>query len=281
MHRRTLMRTALAGTVGAAGGLALVPGRPALAAPASELWPRWQPHDASSGDTVDHAAWSGFLARHLVAGGDGVNRLRYAAARGDRAALDGYVTALEAVPVGRLNRAEQFAYWTNLYNALTVQVILDHYPVASIRDIDISPGLFANGPWGAQVATVEGTALTLDDIEHRILRPIWGDPRVHYAVNCAAIGCPNLQPTAFTGAALETMLETGARAYVNDPRGARLSGGRLTASRIYDWFQEDFGGTEIGVIGHLRRYAAAPLQAGLAGIVDIDDFAYDWSLNDA
>ncbi len=278
MHRRRLMQAGL----GLSAGLFAGPlSRPASAAPASDLWPRWTAHDPASVRTVDHAAWSGFLSRHLVAGGDGVNRLRYSAAAGDRATLDGYLAMLQAVPVGGLARPEQFAYWTNLYNALTVAVVLDHYPVASIRDIDISPGLFANGPWGAEMATVDGTALTLDDIEHRILRPIWGDARVHYAVNCAAIGCPNLQRTAFTAAALERMLEAGARAYVNDPRGARVEDGRLTASSIYDWFQEDFGGTETGVIGHLRRYADAGLESDLAGIVDIDDFAYDWSLNDA
>ena len=137
-----------------------------------------------------------FLAQHLRTGEDGIARIGYGAVSDeDRKSLDAYIAALAGHPGSRraLNRAEQQAYWINLYNALTVQVILDHYPVESIRDIDISPGLFADGPWGKKLVTIEGEAVSLDDIEHRILRPIWKDPRIHYAVNCASIGCPNLQ----------------------------------------------------------------------------------------
>ena len=104
------------------------------------------------------------------------------------------------------SRDEQLAYWINLYNALTVKVILDHYPVKSILDIDISPGWFSIGPWGKKLVAVEGVEISLDDIEHRILRPIWRDPRIHYALNCAAVGCPNLLREAFTGATAEVLL---------------------------------------------------------------------------
>jgi hypothetical protein len=168
----------------------------------------------------------------------------------------------------------------NLYNALTVQVILDHYPVDSIRDVDISPGWFADGPWGKELIAVEGTALSLDDIEHRILRPIWQDPRIHYAVNCASIGCPDLQPEPFTADGLDAQLDAAARAYVNDPRGAEVTGDGLVVSKIYTWFQEDFGGTDIGVIRHLRQHADAELKAQLDGVDAIADSRYDWSLND-
>ncbi len=104
------------------------------------------------------------------------------------------VLILAATSADRLRRAEQFPFWINLYNALTVKVVLDHYPVEIIRDIDISPGLFADGPWGKKLVTVEGEALSLDDIEHRILRPIWKDPRLHYVLNCAALGVPIFSP---------------------------------------------------------------------------------------
>ncbi len=272
MQRRAFL---MAGTAALA-----IPGT-AVAAPSADLWNRWTRHDPNGSGTVDHSAWSAFLGRHLAAGGDGINRFRYAAARNDMSALSGYLSALSATQVSLLNRTEQFAYWVNVYNAVTVKVILDHYPVASIRDIDISPGLFADGPWGAALFTVEGESLTLDDVEHRILRPIWRDPRVHYAVNCAALGCPNLQPAAFTAANTPSLLEAGARAFVNHPRGARVEGGDLHVSSIYEWFKEDFGGNDAGVIAHLRQYATGGLAAALAGISDIDDDSYDWSLNDA
>jgi hypothetical protein len=252
------------------------------AAPAAEAWERWRPHDPQSRVTLDHSTWGRFLAAYLVPGADGIHRLAYGRVTADhRRDLAAYLRQLEGVAVGSLNRDEQRAFWINLYNALTVQVILDHYPVASIRDIDISPGLFSDGPWKKPLAAVEGIPVSLDDIEHRILRPLWQDPRIHYAVNCASLGCPNLPPEPFTAANSEALLERGAREYVNHPRGARLEGGRLVVSSIYHWFQEDFGGTEAGVVAHLRQYAGPELAAGLTGAARIADHAYDWRLNDA
>ena len=97
---------------------------------------------------------------------------------------------MQAVAISNYNRNEQKAYWINVYNALTIDLILSRFPVASIRDINISPGLLARGPWGAKLFIVEGEKLSLDDIEHRILRPIWKDNRIHYAVNFASLGLP-------------------------------------------------------------------------------------------
>jgi hypothetical protein len=250
-------------------------------APDAEPWPRWEAHNPRATATIDHAAWDALLARRVV-DRPGANLVRYAAFDADdRRSLDGYIDAMQAVRVSGHGRDEQLAYWINLYNALTLRVVLDHHPVASIRDIDISPGILADGPWGAAVAMVEGVALSLNDIEHRILRPVWNDPRIHYGVNCAAIGCPDLQARAFTGAAVHAQLDAAARSYVNDPRGVAIEGGRLTVSKIYDWFHEDFGRDDAAVIAHLRRHADPALAERLAGFDAIDDAAYDWSLNDA
>ena len=177
-------------------------GNSALAAPEAELWPRWQKHDPASTRTIDHSPWLAFLGKHVAAEHpSGVNRLRYGdVTKTDKGALDGYIARLEKLPISDYGRNAQKAYWINLYNALTVKVVLDHFPVKSIKDINLSSGLFGGlfggGPWKAKLATVEGGKVSLDDIEHRILRPIWRDNRVHYAVNCASIGCPNLQPRA-------------------------------------------------------------------------------------
>ena len=254
----------------------------ALLAPKAELWERWTAQDPASTAEIDHAVWAALLARYVKTDTSGVNRFDYAqVSAADREALRGYVGGLSAVAIGRYARPEQLAYWINLYNALTVQVILDHYPVAGIREIDISPGLFADGPWGAKLATVEGQPLTLNDIEHRILRPIWRDPRIHYAVNCASVGCPNLAVIPYRRATIEPMLDDAARAYVNSPRGARVEDGRLIVSSIYVWFGDDFGSGDVSVIEHLRRYAEAPLREALRGRTAIDGHAYDWSLNGA
>lgn len=273
LHRRSLLAALATGPLLAAA-------RPASAAPAAVLWPRWERHDPASTVRLDHATWAGFLARYLRPRPDGVALLAYGAVdRADRAALAGYLEGLARTPVSSLARPEQMAFWINLYNALTVRTVLDHFPVRSIRDIDISPGLFADGPWGARLIAVEGEPLCLDDVEHRVLRPIWRDPRVHYAVNCASIGCPNLAPEPFQADRLDAQLDAAAHAFVNHPRGVSLDGGRLRVSSIYHWFKADFGGDDRAVIRHLSAYAAPKLAMRLQKVERIADHAYDWSLN--
>jgi len=210
----------------------------------------------------------------------GINRVRYQDIRAeDQKALKAYLQTLQALPISSYNRKEQLAYWINLYNALTVDLILSRFPLASIRDINISPGLLARGPWGAKLLTVEGEKLSLDDIEHRILRPIWKDNRIHYAVNCASLGCPNLQPAAYTGENTEVLLEKGAKEFVNHARGVSLSGGKLKVSSIYVWFQEDFGGDAEGLMEHWRQFANPPLAAALEKYNGGLSHDYDWRLN--
>ena len=260
---------------------ASVPGVGAFA-PKSELWARWAAHSPSAAATIDHGQWDAFLAANLVSHTDDINRVAYATvSEADRKRLDDYLSALSAVPISDFSRDEQRAYWINLYNALTVDVVIEHYPVDSIRDISISPGFFSIGPWKKKIIGVEDEELSLDDIEHRILRPIWTDPRIHYALNCAALGCPKLVPHAFTASNTEELLDGGAIAFINSEQGARFdSGSRLIASSIYNWFQDDFGGDEAGVIAHLRLYAHPGLKTKLAGMTEVYDFEYDWTLND-
>ncbi|MEL6264592.1 MAG: DUF547 domain-containing protein [Pseudomonadota bacterium] len=241
--------------------------------------PGWASYSPGSPRRVDHAAWDRFLATYRRLGSDGIARIDYAAVTPqDHAALKAYVAALGAEDVAALDRPAQLAFWINLYNAVTVDLVLDAYPVDSIRTV--GAGLLPTGPWDAPVVTVGDKPLSLNDIEHAIVRPIWQDARVHYAFNCAAAGCPNLGETAYRGATVEALLDRNARAYVNDPRGLRDEDGRLVASRIYAWFREDFGGSDAGVLAHARRYAELPLAARLRGATRIDRFAYDWTLND-
>ena len=264
------------------GLLALLFAAGLSAAPSADLWPRWQQHDPDSTRSVDHQAWSDWLGAQIQVGDDGIHRIAYGKVTpAARKQLQDYLAALQGEPVSRLNRREQWAYWINLYNAATVEVVLAHYPVDSIRDIDISPGFFANGPWGKALLKVEGVALSLNDVEHRILRPIWQDPRIHYAVNCASLGCPNLAREAYTAERLDSQLNAAARAFVNHPRGARVENGELTVSSIYAWFEEDFGDSEAAVVRHLQRYAGPDLKRSLGARTGIDDDDYDWRLNDA
>ncbi|MEM6486808.1 MAG: DUF547 domain-containing protein [Pseudomonadota bacterium] len=268
-------RAVLAGAMATGGALAL---SRAQAAPASRLiddrWTRF----GGGGDT-DNAAWARFLMAYLVPGGaGGVALVDYGAAVADRSALQGYIDQLQRVEPTTLGRDAAFAYWVNLYNAVTILLVLDAYPVDSIREV--RGGLFNTGPWGDEVVRVEGQDLSLDDIEHGILRPVWRDPRIHYAVNCASIGCPDLAAEPYTATRLETMLDAGARAYAAHPRGADARDGEITVSKIYDWFAEDFGeGDERSVLDHLATYAPPGKAAQLAAAQGIDAYAYDWSLN--
>ena len=263
--------------------LALLVAQTAGAAPKADLWPRWEKNDPANKQKVDHSAWDAFLKKYIVAPHpSGINRVNYATvAPEDRTALANYVKSLESVAVSGYSRAEQRAYWINLYNAKTVELILTRFPVKSIRDINISPGLFSSGPWGAKLMTVEGEKLALDDIEHRILRPIWKDNRIHYAVNCASLGCPNLQPAAFTAENTESLLERGAREYVNHRRGVSLQSGKLKVSSLYVWFQEDFGGSAEGLMEHWAKYAGKTLADALLSYSGGLEHDYDWRLNDA
>ena len=277
MNRRTLLATGLALLAPPAGAQSLE----ALFAPRARLWERWLPHDATATATVDHAPWAGFLRRYRREGADGIARLAYGAVTAaDRQALEAWLSMLAAVPVGRLRRAEQFAYWVNLYNGLTVLAVLRAFPVAGIRDINLSGGLFLRGPWDAHLVTVEGEALTLNDIEHRILRPIWREPRVHYVLNCASLGCPNLPAEPLTAARVEPMLAAAAGAYVAHPRGVTVRPDGLLLSSIYNWFAADFA-ADGGVVPHLLRHADPARAAAIRAAPAIAGYAYDWALNGA
>ncbi|MCH9046936.1 MAG: DUF547 domain-containing protein [SAR324 cluster bacterium] len=254
----------------------------ALLAPQAELWARWQAHDVSATATIDHGPWQRFLDAYVAPDTAGVHRVAYArVSPADRARLEAYLESLASTPISRYGPDEQFAYWVNYYNALAVSLVLAHYPVDSIWDIGGSPGWFSRGPWEKKLATVEGHPISLNDIEHRILRPIWADPRMHYVLSCASVGCPNLPRTAITLANRERLLDAAAREYINDPRGVRLEEGRLIVSSIYNWFSADFGAGPGDVLAHLRRYAGGELAAQLEDVHEISGYAYHWRLNDA
>jgi hypothetical protein len=253
----------------------------AQAASKAELWPRWQKHDPLSRQQIDHSVWERFLKLNVVAShASGINRVRYnSVSPDDQKSLKTYLQALQALAISNYNRNEQKAYWINLYNAFTVDLIISRFPVASIRDINISPGLLARGPWGAKLLTIEGEKLSLDDIEHRILRPIWRDNRVHYALNYASLGCPNLQPFVYSADNSEALLEKGAREFINHPRGVSLQKGKLQVSSIYVWFQEDFGHGAADLMEHWQEYAETPLAGALEKYQGGLAHDYDWRLN--
>ncbi|MEE4660556.1 MAG: DUF547 domain-containing protein, partial [Halieaceae bacterium] len=153
----------------------------------------------------------------------------------------------------------------------------DNPGVTSIRKI--KDGFFSIGPWGMDIIGVDGVTLTLNDIEHRILRPLYEEPRVHFAVNCASMGCPNLQPEPWRADSLEARYEAAARAFIAHPRGLTLAGNTVTLSAIFKWFSEDFGEDRKAVLDWVATYAAPQTAQQLRQFDGRVRYDYDWSLN--
>jgi len=224
----------------------------------------------------EHAAWDTLLKRHVVVlPGQHASQMDYAGMARDRAALKAYLDALSAVPQAEFDgwaKNERKAFLINAYNAFTVEKILTRWPdIASIWDFG---KLFGN-PFKDDFFTLLGKPMTLDGIEHGTLRKpgAYDDPRIHFAVNCASIGCPMLREEAYVAARLDAQLDEQAVRFLSDRTRNRLRNGRLEVSKIFDWFEEDF-------VPHDKYFAQYAQVLGYpGGPVPIGFLDYDWSLN--
>lgn len=234
----------------------------------------------SGDDIADHAPFDTLLAKYARPSEDGIVHVNYrewTRVAADRVALRRYIDGLARMDPLRLRTEEQFAFWANLYNALILNLVLQHTPIASIRDIH--PSTVSPGPWKLAMVQVAAIGLSLDDIEHAILRRRWPGPLVHYALNCAALGGPNLPLRAWRGVGLTTALEAAGRAFVNHPRGVHFDGSALVVSSIYKWYAADFGGSNRKVLAHLSAMAEPALRTRLQTSRRLVRYAYDWSAN--
>lgn len=209
-----------------------------------------------------------------------IRRFDYAAVSlADQAMLHHYISTLEATKISQYSRDEQLAFWVNLYNALTVQLIVKHYPVTSIKDI----GNMITGPWNDEITRVAGMPLTLNQIEHGIIRANWQDSRVHYVLNCASIGCPDLPKRPLLADHIEQQLEQAARAFVNQKKAVHFTQEQLVLSKIYQWFSDDFGADFVdnrdALIAHLAQYAQPQLKKKLLNFKGDIRYQYNWQLN--
>ena len=239
-----------------------------------------------------HGQLAEVLAGHVQWQEGGHNSLvDYAALQAAPGQLERYLEELSAVEAAEFQRwaaDEQLAFLINAYNAFTLKLIVDHYPLDSIRDI----GSFWQSPWKRRFFTLLGEEMHLDQIEHEIIREPgrFDEPRIHFAVNCASISCPALRPEPFTAAELEAQLEDSTRRFLGDASRNRYRAGSLEASSIFKWYREDFergwrGADDLGAL--LALYADAlglddDVQEQLAGgAVQIRFLDYDWTLNRA
>ena len=240
-----------------------------------------------------HAAWTTLLKKHVVLiDGGKASQLRYAGMAADRSALKAYtdsLSALSAAAFAAFSKPQQQAFLMNAYNAFTVELILTRYPkLASIKEL----GGFLSTPWKPKFIKLLGTEMSLDNIEHDTLRARgrFDDPRIHFAVNCASIGCPMLREEAFVAERLEAQLEEQTQRFMSDRSRNRYAGGKLELNKIFDWYGDDFKLGHKGIASlpaFAARYATqladAPAdQARIRALgVDISFLDYDWKLNDA
>ncbi|MCK7595108.1 DUF547 domain-containing protein [Pseudomarimonas salicorniae] len=236
-----------------------------------------------------HGAWSGLLERHVSWRPDGhASVVDYAGFESDRSALKAYLKALSAVPdetFQGFGRDEQLAFLINAYNAFTVELVLGGWPeIESIKDL----GSLFRSPWRQRFFDLLGQRRHLDEIEHELIRgnPRLADPRIHFAVNCASIGCPALRPEAYVGTRLDAQLDDQTRRFLQDRSRNGIEDGALRVSPIFDWYEEDFGASDAPwdfLVRHAAWLADTPAEAARirARQPRLRFGDYDWSLNTA
>ena len=240
---------------------------------------------SAQGFDHSHKAWDALLKKDVVLlQGGKTSQVRYADFAKDRPALKAYLDTLSKVPEAQFSawtKGERMAFLINAYNGFTVEKILTRYPnLKSIKDF----GAVFGNPWKDKFFTLFGRESFLDQIEHETLRKpgAYNELRVHYAVNCASIGCPMLREEAYTADKLEGQLEEQAVRFLSDRSRNRFESGKLEVSKIFDWFKEDFGVREQYFGKYAKQLADAPeAQKVVAeGRVPLSFIEYDWSLND-
>lgn len=246
------------------------PTKPAETAPVEATQPpiaeQPKPQPAKEAENIaappSHDAWDKLLQQYVNAEG----KVNYDGLKKDKAKLEAYLKALEAnAPLDSWSKGEKMAFWINAYNAATVKLIVDNYPLASITKLD------GGKTWDVKRVKIGGKTYSLNNIENDILRPQFKDARIHFAVNCAALGCPPLLNRAWTAANLESNLEKQALAFINNPRFNKISEKSVQVSKIFEWYAADFG----NLISYLKKYTTKKLSPD-AKVTYLD---YDWGLN--
>ena len=220
---------------------------------------------------VDHSLYAGLLKKYVK---EGV--VNYQGLKNEESVLDKYLKVLQQVDSKKLSHSEQFTFYINAYNSWTIKLILSEYPgVKSIKEL----GSLFKSPWKKKICRIDGKVVSLDDIEHGILRPRFKDPRVHFAVNCASKSCPPLRSEPYYGSNMDLQLDEMTKGFINDNGYNRLDGDTLYVSSIFKWFAKDFNED---IIGFFFKYGNENLKRQLEarkGRIKVKYLDYDWSLN--
>jgi len=220
---------------------------------------------------VQHGEWDALVKKHVAQDG----MVDYAGFVKDKKVLQHYLDYLSThQPTAKWSKSEKLAYWINVYNAFTVKLIVDHYPVKSIKDI--KKGIpFINSVWDIPFIPMGKEKVDLNYIEHSILRKEFKDPRIHAAINCASFSCPLLRNEAYTAHQIDEQLEDAMRKFVNDSQRNQVDKSSVKISKIFSWFSGDFRLNGASVIDYLNKYAKKSIDSN----AKMDYLDYDWELN--
>lgn len=222
----------------------------------------------------DHKLFDVLLEKYV----DEYGNVDYKGFLEDEHELNSYLDQLKDNPpdVDKWSTNDQVAYWINVYNAFTVKLILDNYPVKSIKDIGAKIQIpFINSPWDIKFINIAGEEYDLNNIEHNILRKNFDEPRIHFAIVCASYSCPKLRAESYTGQQLDAQLDAQAQEFLADTTKNEISSNAIKVSKIFSWFKGDF--TKNGtLIAFLNQYA--PLSIDPKAKISYMD--YDWALNE-
>jgi len=227
---------------------------------------------SSQSSPISHETWNDLLQKNVKDGG----KVDYKGFIADKDAFYQYLELLNNHHPNHKNWNEQerLAYWINAYNAYTVQLIVENYPIASIKDI--KKGIpFINSVWDLKFITIEGQKYDLNNVEHSILRKKFNEPRIHFAINCASISCPNLRNEAYIPSKLDVQLEEQAHLFLGDPTKNTIAKDKVELSKIFSWFGKDFK-KEGNLIDYIQPYTETTIDDD----ADVSFGDYDWSLNE-
>ena len=222
---------------------------------------------------VDHSAYDQLLKKHVSAKG----LVDYKGFKADETAFNKYLALLSAnPPTDQTPKNEQMAYWINAYNAYTIRLILDHYPVKSIKDIGSKIKIpFVTTPWAAKFFSIGGNKMSLDNIEHGTLRKKYNDPRIHFSLVCASISCPRLRNEAYTAAKLDAQLDDQGRDFLNDPTKNKVGKDKAELSNYFNWYKGDWKDNGQSVAKWVNKYSTTKMTDD----TDVSYLDYNWNLN--
>ncbi len=226
---------------------------------------------SSDSKPISHATWDSLLQKHVVDG-----HVNYQGFQADSLSFYHYINLLSANHPNEKHWAEKerLAYWINAYNAFTIQLVIENYPVKGIKEI--KKGIpFVSSVWDIKFIEIENQTYDLNNIEHTILRKHFEEPRIHFAIVCASISCPELLNEAYVAERIDHQLNNQAIQFINDTSRNKITKEAISISKIFSWFKGDFTKKE-SLIDFLNRYSKTKINAN----ADISHLSYDWNLNE-